>query len=213
MKTQIFRFLLIFFVLRCSLEVEAAPTDAKTPEKADFLLRRSVGVKAAATNPQRLGNAKTDSREADGNGPLVVETVEAGKVFLVVKERRTWKDARAACKRMGGDLAELPYYKDFERLNSISESEDYHWFWLGGYLNETGPNWKEKFIWNSGEPIPYEYLYWRTDSFDEPNAKRYNCLVLTFGPSLKKRNGEHSRVVLGTLRCDGNNSHSYICEI
>jgi len=218
-------FFVIFFVLGCSLKAEAAPNDEQTNANADirktdgnvaFKIKRvSEALKAKATPTEAQTRANAAIRKADGNSPIKVS--ESTKSFLIFKQHGiSWKDARAACKMHGGDLAMLHKYEDFDLIASKfqGESRDYgFWHWLGGYLNGTGPNWKEKNIWISGEPIPSTFRYWRKDY---PRDKRSDCLVLLslLDPKVVLQNGETKKNGLAAVPCDFvSGLDGYICEV
>jgi len=217
----------IFFVLGCSLKAEAAPNDEQTNANADirktdgnvaFKVKRvSEALKAEATPTDAQTRANAAIRKADGNS-LIKKVSEPAKSFLIFKQHDiTWKDARAACKTHGGDLAMLHKYEDFDLIASNfqghpDQNRDHeYWHWLGGYLNGTGPNWKEKFLWNSGEPIPSSFRYWQTE---EPY--RNECLMLysRLDPKLVLHNGETRKNALGAYYCNvGSGIVGYICEV
>jgi len=218
----------IFFVLGCSLKAEAAPNDEQTNANADirktdgnvaFKVKRvSEALKAEATPTDAQTRANAAIRKADGNS--LIKVSEAAKSFLIFKQVRiTWKDARAACRTHGGDLAMLQKYKDFDLIASKFQGypdQDRHYpyyHWLGGYLNGTGPNWKEKYIWNSGEPIPSTFRFWRKLY---PNVKSQDCLIFftRLDSKLVLQNGEMKTRALGSHRCDGYSGiNGYICEV
>jgi len=170
--------------------------------------------------------ANAATREAEGTGGTRVykKASVAGKTYLIVmgensgafaKEPRNWKEARAACQRLSGDLAELHKYKDFDLLESILQGEpNIALFWVGGYLNGTGPNFKENFIWNSGEPIPFKFQYWINYA---PDYKKNDCLALShYANGITRRNGEKGKTTLDTYPCGTPFSYrdsGYICEV
>jgi len=193
MKSVYPQFFVIFFVLGFSFEAEDAPT-----------------------NLQKL--AKAPVGQADGNGPPKIQKVSAaGKAFVIFIEKLiNRKDARTACTRIGGALATLKNYKDFDLISSIFQGDPNiaYWFWLGGRLNGTGPNWREKYIWDSGEPIPSSFLYWWSS---EPDSKSKDCLMLRMNKreSYVLRNGVNNKNALATHKCDLERSaiDGYICEV
>jgi len=160
--------------------------------------------------------ADAATREADGTGGIrVLKKASVEKTYLVIKELRNWKEARAACQRLSGDLAELHKYKDFDLLESILQGEpNIALFWVGGYLNGTGPNFKENFIWNSGEPIPFKFQYWINYA---PDYKKNDCLALShYANGITRRNGEKGKTTLDTYPCGTPFSYrdsGYICEV
>jgi len=228
MKSLYIEFFVIFFVLGCSLKAEAAPNDEQTNANADirktdgnvaFKIKRvSEALKAKATPTEAQTRANAAIRKADGNSPIKVS--EATKSFLIFKQHGIiWKDARAACKMLGGDLAMLHKYEDFDLIASKFQgyphrNRDYGYYhWLGGYLNGTGPNWKEKFIWNSGEPIPSSFRYWHRGA---PYSKSYDCtnLYSYLDSKLVLQNGETKKNGLNAVPCDYvSGMDGYICEV
>jgi len=149
-------------------------------------------------------------READRtSGPHVIKKVpKAGKAFLIVEEKNTWQEARTACQQIGGDLAKLNNYEDYDLINSFYKSEDYTWFWIGGYQGGTGPDWWENFEWLSGEPIPWKFQYWNTA---HPNIPGRKCLVLTYEEN-GRRNGDTNKNSLASCNCNSL-PKGYICEV
>jgi len=186
-------FFVIFLLLGCSLKAEAKPTNA-----------------------QILATI----REAE---PLKISHGKVTKTYIIYQKKNiglSWKDARASCKEQNGDLATLKSYKDFDFIASIFKGEpDYdYYFWLGGYLGSAGRDWKEHYVWISGEPITSKFWYWkRTPIFGsdkknyEPLVKEGGCLTLAF--KSVRRNGEKNKNALATAPCDWTDwTDGYICE-
>jgi len=189
MKSVYPQFFMIFFVLSCSLKAKAAPTKKQT-----------------------LGNAII--READGNGPVKVEQLVTEKNLLIFIKKNmgiSWKDARTACKNIGGDLASLKDYKDFDLIASMFQGEPYrYWFWVGGHFNGTVPNWSDNIFWNSGEPIPVNFQYWVAG---DPSYRYSDCVFLYNYPTVTRQNGDKSRTALGNWPCYKATAHGYVCEV
>jgi len=225
-------FFVIFFVLGCSLKAEAAPTDEQTSANADirktdgnvaFKVKRvleALKAEATPTEAQTRAFAAAAIRKADGNNSLIMNVSEATSFLIFEQHGIARKDARAACKMHGGDLAMLHKYEYFDLIASNFQGEpdrdpDYWYYhWLGGYLNGTGPNWREKFIWSSGEPIPSTFRYWHLGS---PNSKANDCSMLysRLDSKIVLQNGETRKNGLGAWPCDVVHSpvNGYICEV
>jgi len=193
------------------LVVEAAPRTA--PKKAS-----KDAPKTAPKDAQTPGIATF--READGTGgPHAIEKVsKAGNVLLFFKEKKTWEEARWACRNIGGDLARLDHYEDIDLIDSIyqighSSLSAHHFaafYWIGGYLGGTGANMKDNYVWVTGEPISSKFQYWLSW---EPDGDE--CLILFYPYESPRRNGDKNKNGLATKYCDytGYALEGYVCEV
>jgi len=143
---------------------------------------------------------------------------KAGKAFLIIEDEKekTWEGARTACRRIGGDLARLLFHEDYDLIDSIYKGavDPPSWYFIGGYLGGTGPNFKDNYIWNTGEAISMKFQYWT--NIPEPDIKSHDCLVLSYGYT--RRNGDRNKNALTTSPCDQTNRakkglQGYICEV
>merc|ERR1712126_127920 len=97
-----------------------------------------------------------------------------GKSYVLGLEAKTWQEARAACKNLGGDLASSISYKEFDgivaaaKASKTKDNPKNKWafcVWVGAYRNKgnTGNNgWK----WITGEPLSSKYAKWYAHGVD-----------------------------------------------
>ena len=126
----------------------------------------------------------TFSIETDASNPpdFAYSTM---KTYVFVHEKKTWDDARNACKIRGGDLATFPSNEEFDSAITKETrdyaknagSGDYRGFWIGG-IREPGEDYKNTWKWLSGEPLPHDNKKWYTSGdYREPdlavNTKLY----------------------------------------
>ncbi|ROT76438.1 CD209 antigen-like protein E [Penaeus vannamei] len=73
--------------------------------------------------------------------------------FYVNRAPKSWHQARAACQRMGGDLAEPTHtYVLLEALRDSHDSWEDKWFWTGGEIFNRGGD-SSQWTWFSGRPV------------------------------------------------------------
>ncbi|XP_042855844.1 lactose-binding lectin l-2-like [Penaeus japonicus] len=95
--------------------------------------------------------------------------------FYVNKAKKTWPDARAACQRIGGDLADPSNtYVLLEAIRDRHDSWDNKWFWVGGEIfSKNGDT--SRWTWFSGRPV----TGWEPN---QPDAREEeHCLMLGLG--------------------------------
>lgn len=126
----------------------------------DDLIRSYDAAKKAYTRARDVPNARLMQDKIDWlrptNGLDVVE--RRGRLYLLVREKKTWTQARAACQALGGDLAcinsraehRFIYEEITQGQNVITwvGATDAHkegdWVWLDGS--------DDYWPWNKGEP-------------------------------------------------------------
>ena len=76
-----------------------------------------------------------------------------GKSYVYSNKKSTWNDSRDHCESIGGDLASIYSYKEFQFILKSMAGVGTR-YWLSG--RKTGDNaaGKEIFAWSTGEPIP-----------------------------------------------------------
>ena len=70
-----------------------------------------------------------------GNKVFPVE----GKTYVYINEKKTWTKARTACKALGGDLASILSYEEYDKIKEIlTNATECNYIWIGA--KRTGVN-------------------------------------------------------------------------
>ena len=73
--------------------------------------------------------------DASGNKVFQVE----GKTYVYINEKKTWTKARTACKALGGDLASILSYEEYDKIKEIlTNATECKYIWIGA--ERTGVN-------------------------------------------------------------------------
>jgi len=138
------------------------------------------------------------------------------KSYVVIKESLFWDEGRQKCNELGGDLASVFTYKEFEgMIQNIRFDKVRWWIWLGGQLK--GPDPVNDWFWVSGEPIPSKFGKWKNDGKKniEPEAKgpislNGDCVVIRRDGNRRENNGPS----LATVPCNSTSWQSYsLCQL
>lgn len=106
--------------------------------------------------------------------------------YVYVKTAKRWDEARKQCKVLGGDLAVITTYKEFD---AIAEQLPKHAFvHVGGQL-ESRNDWKNGWRWISGEPLAYEDARWGGVQ-PEPDIYTQNKLVVRIADYPRRLGGK-----------------------
>merc|ERR1711970_1343401 len=184
--------------------------------KAQPLERQDVQVQGNETHRQRglktgfkYTSYPTELVEAMGS---VKATINLGKVYVLVGgERQTWEQARAECRRRGGDLAVLATFKEIdlvtkEMLRLQPREAKYVNVWVGASRKSTNRNPPHKFAWITGEEIAQDFGYWKQG---EPDAQW--AVGLTTGT--RKGDGSQNSVLASWDKDDDRNVENFLCEM
>jgi len=110
-------------------------------------------------------------------------------------EEKNWDDARAECKRSGGDLAtdlsEEEMQSVYSQLLYFSDTAK-RIIWIGGRMNSgaTSANWRSSFEWVDGGRISADDGNWEKD---EPSNQSWKCMTLGGIRGKKRKDGRKGR--------------------
>jgi len=131
-------------------------------------------------------NAKQKADIAKLKADLEEALKNKKKKFVYVGESKTWEDARADCKRRGGDLASHLTEEDMKWVYSkVIPSNAYPAAWIGGRMNSraTSANFEGSFEWIDGGQIAADDGNW---VIGEPDGLSYKCMGINRGPYPRK---------------------------
>merc|ERR1711911_176905 len=112
------------------------------------------------------------------------------------------------CNELGGDLASVLSYKEFDGVAAKLELliGRNHLVWAGAKMqgNDLMNDWK----WLTGEPLPIKFQKWRRHddgTIREPEHLDAKCAVFAFSDTL------NNEPYLATVGCGGTNR--FLCQI
>ncbi|XP_034257720.1 macrophage mannose receptor 1-like [Pantherophis guttatus] len=87
------------------------------------------------------------------------------KAYAEKKSEKTWFEAHAFCKSIGGDLASFHNKQEFQLLNQLL---NYRSSWIGLRIVDSSP----EYTWSDGSPVNYEpILTWYSESENNERCK------------------------------------------
>merc|ERR1711942_34961 len=100
-----------------------------------------------------------------GNKVFPVE----GKTYVYINEKKTWTKARTACKALGGDLASILSYEEYDKIKEIlTNATECKYIWIGAERTGSEEDKKHNWFWLTGEPLPFNHAKWYSAA--EPNT-------------------------------------------
>jgi hypothetical protein len=102
-------------------------------------------------------------------------TLYNGNYYLMVEDSLSWEDSEAACEAMGGHLAVITDADEEQYIESLIQSGERYFYWLGGTDEEKEGVW----VWITGEA--WLYTNWKEN---EPtnesgvDGSSENCLAI-----------------------------------
>jgi len=173
-----------------------------------------IGTAFVMSDPVTEGDERAirkHVRESDETVNKVFQGLK-GKTYILFTEKKTMSNARATCQALGGDLAVLLSYKEFDAVaqnvkHAMSEDankEGGDWIFVGAQLY--GVDLKNDWFWLSGEPLPYNSGLWARYDHREPDMKSQRCTVIV-NSGRKETNGP----ALFTHGCE--NQNRFLCQL
>jgi len=97
--------------------------------------------------------------------PPYVSTMPRGKIYVAVKQKKTWDQARATCQKLGGDLAQIRTIEDQARVAEFLDDNFYtgtsaEW-WIGAKRDgkESGRIVEGSWKWVNGDKVSKDIAY------------------------------------------------------
>jgi len=130
-----------------------------------------------------------------------------GKFYIFINQKKSFDQARSVCNELGGDLASILSYKEFDGIISKLELISKKLVWVGAKLR--GSDLMNDWEWLTGEPLPIKFRKWRRNddgTIREPDLLTHNCALIAFQENLN--NEPH----LATVPCTGS-PRNFLCQI
>ena len=135
-----------------------------------------------------------------------------GKTYFLIKEAKSWDNARRTCQGLGGDLAVVMSYNDFDALGRKLFSEGLLekgvWPWVGGKIN--GNDYKNDWYWVSGEPLSSKNAKFINNGEVNTEPESYgggDCVIIRDDGNRRENNGPS----FATVYCTGT-QRPFLCQ-
>ena len=134
----------------------------------------------------------------------------SGKAYLYLPSKLNWNDAREACRDLGGDLAVIGTYREFEEIIPSLVQYNTHGglIWVGAKLR--GKDLMNDWYWVSGEPLSTKFKKWinKNGKITEPDVLSHDCAVIIMRGNERENNGPS----LATIPCS-TSARISLCQI
>jgi len=130
--------------------------------------------------------------------------------YFDVKKRADWRTARTNCLELGGDLAAILSYGEYEKIakNLLFQLYKYDVMWVGA--KRQGDNCFTDWRWVSGEPLSNKFKKWyhtKDGSDNYPKNGCSDCVYMTEEGNYNEGNGA------SLLYSTCTTTYPYLCEI
>ncbi|XP_074518064.1 type-2 ice-structuring protein-like [Halichoeres trimaculatus] len=95
----------------------------------------------------------------------------SGRYFLYVPKEMSWQEADNNCRRMGGLLASVDTYNEYQHIRSLMSNSGAGSVWLGSFYSFDAGRW----VWSDG--TPFKRQHWCSQPY---NTGTQRCLLMNY---------------------------------